>query len=118
MFNPKRKAYSPELDVLRSGRTEISRMLLFSKEDIAGIFMRVGLAFANRNDPEAYESLVELVKEVRKFGEPKGRLHRLLSHIERYPVSLPWLVGLIIPVATILILLYFLLTGQRIPFPT
>jgi hypothetical protein len=117
VFNPKRKAYSPELDVLRSGRTEMSRMILFSKKDISRMFMRVGLAFAQNDDPEAFESLTELINEVRKFGEPKGRLHRLLGHIERYPVSLPWLVGLVIPLTTLAILLYYLLSGQKIPFP-
>lgn len=117
VFNPKRKAYSPELDVLRSGRTEMYRMILFSKKDISRTFMRVGLAFAQNDDSEAFESLTELIKEVRKFGEPKGRLHRLLAHIERYPTSLSWIVGLMIPITTIVVLLYFLLSGQGIPFP-
>jgi hypothetical protein len=117
MFNPKRKAYSPELDVLRSGKTEIERMLLFSKEDTSRMFMRVGLAFVRNDDPEAFESLRELTAKVKEYGEPKGRLHKLLGHIERYPVSLPWLVGLVIPLTTLALLIYYLLSGQQITLP-
>lgn len=87
-FNPKRKVYKPEFDLLRSGKTEFCRMLLFSREEIPEFFlMNFGLAFVRNDNPEAFYYLKQLVGEVQKYGEPKGRFRRFLSGMEKYSHS-------------------------------
>ena len=68
LFNPKRKIYSPEFDVLRSGKHQINRMLMFSKEDISQFFMDFGLAFVSGKDPEAFSKLKEIIERYKSIG--------------------------------------------------
>ena len=70
--NKKRKAYSPEFKLLAKGKTQIHRMLLFSKENVSGLFTKFGLSFVRGEDQQAFSNLKELVTEVKKYGEPKG----------------------------------------------
>jgi len=112
-FNSKRKVYSPEFDKLRSGKHQIGRMLMFSTEkNIPDLFRNFGLTLIRNDDPEAFSNLNELIKEVEKYGEFKGRMGRFLSGLERYPNSLPWLISFIIIVIGII---YYILSGQRLP---
>ena len=112
IFNPKRKVYSPEFDLLRSGKNEICRMLMFSRENIPELLMNFGLAFARNDDPEAFSMLQQLVCKVRKYGEPKGRFRRFLGTIEQYPHASPLILTVIILAIG---LLYYLFSGQRLP---
>jgi len=112
VLNPRREVYSPEFDVLRSGKNEICRMLMFSKDNISELLMRFGLAFVRNDDPEAFSVLRQIVDEVREYGEPKGRFRRFLSGIERYPIASPLLLTTIIIVIAIV---YYFVSGQRLP---
>lgn len=111
-FNPKRKVYTREFNLLRSGKTEISRMLMFSKENISELFMKFGLAFIQSDDPEAFSILQQIIGKVRECGELKGRFHRFMSGIERYPHASPLILTIIIVVIAIL---YYYLSGQQLP---
>lgn len=112
IFNPKRKVYSPEFDLLRAGKNEICRMLMFSRDKIPELLMNFGLAFARNDDPEAFSMLQQLVCKVRKYGEPKGRFRRFLSSIEQYPHASPLILTVII---LAIALLYYLFSGQHLP---
>jgi hypothetical protein len=112
-FNPRRKVYAPEFDKLRCGRNQISRMVMFSEMEYLPYLLRdFGFAFIRNDSPEAFSSLNQLIKEVEKYGELKGRIGRFLSGLERYPNSLPWLIPIVIIVIGIV---YYLLSGQRLP---
>lgn len=113
-FNPRRKVYSPEFDTLRSGKNEISRLLMFSEDNISRLFMDLGLAFVRSDDPKAFLSLKQLVLRVREYGEPKGRLSRLLSGIEQYPHASPVILTIII---IAIALAYYIISGQSLPIP-
>jgi len=111
-FNPKRKVYAQEFDLLRSGKNEICRMLMFSKDNISDLLMKFGLAFVRNDDPEAFSILQQLVDKVREYGEPKWRFRRFLSGIEQYPHASP----LILTIITVVIaIIYFFVSGQRLP---
>jgi len=112
IFNPKRKVYRPEFDILRSGKNEICRMLMFSRKKIPDYLMKFGLAFVREDNPKAFFHLKQLLKETRKYGEPKGRFRKFLSALEHYPHSLPWILTIII---TIFALIYYFISGQRLP---
>lgn len=112
IFNPKRKVYSPEFDLLRTGKNEVCRMLMFSKDNISELLMNFGLAFVRNDDPEAFSMLQQLVCKVRKYGEPKGRFRRFLSAIEQYPHASPLILTIII---LAIALLYYLFSGRHLP---
>jgi hypothetical protein len=112
IFNPKRKVYAPEFDLLRCGKNQISRMLMFSTSNISNLFMNFGLAFARNDNPEAFSNLKQLIKEIQEYGPLKGRTRRFLSGIEEYPHSIPWVISLIIIAIAIL---YYFLSGQHLP---
>jgi len=111
LLNPKRKVYGPEFTFLRRGKTEISRMLMFSRENISNLLMNFGLAFLRDDDPEAYEYLAQLLDEVAEYGEPKGRLQRFLGAIETYPQSLTWILTTMIFIVSLLLTIF----GYRPP---
>jgi hypothetical protein len=71
IFNPRRKVYSPEFDLLGCGRPEMCRMLMFSTKDMAEIFVNFGLAMVRMDDPKAYLSLKQLEKAIKEYGEPQ-----------------------------------------------
>lgn len=75
----KRKAYSTEFKLLIKGKTQIKRMVLFSKENIAELFIKFGLAFVRGEDQEAFSNLKKLVNEVLKFGQPTGFFSKFLA---------------------------------------
>lgn len=79
----KRKAYSTEFKLLIKGETQIKRMLLFSEENIAKLFMNFGLSFVRGEDQEAFSNLTKLIKEVLKYGEPKGTFSRFLASLNQ-----------------------------------
>jgi hypothetical protein len=106
LFNPKRKMYAPEFDLLRSGKLEFCRMIMFSKEGVPELLEGFGLAFVRDEDPEAHVHLTKLVKTVCKYGEPKGRLHRLLLIMEQYPHSLAFVLAIIIFIISVLLTLF------------
>lgn len=110
--HPKRSVYTPEFNLIRSGKTEISRMLMFSKDNLSELFMKFGLSFVQNDDPEAFSTLQQIVCRIGKFGEPKGRFQRFLSGIERYPHASPFLLTMIIVIVAIL---YYCLSGQQLP---
>jgi hypothetical protein len=110
-FNPKKKVYGPEFAFLRRGKTEICRMLMFSKEKIPDLLMTFGLAFVRDDDPEAFDKLRQLVEKVREYGEPKGRFQKFLGAIERYPQSLTWILTTIIFIVSLLLTIF----GYRPP---
>lgn len=113
IFNPRRKIYSPEFDTLRTGKNEICRMLMFSKEEkISELLMNFGLAFVRNDDPEAFSMLQQFVDEVKKYGEPKGTFRRFLSGVEQYPHASPLILTIMIVVVAIL---YYCLSGQQLP---
>jgi len=111
-YNPKRKIYAPEFDLLRCGKNEISRMLMFSDDKTPKLLMDFGLAFVRNDDPEAFSNLKQLIERVRKYGEPKGRFRRFLGGLEQYPHSLPFVISMIVIAVAIL---YFVISGQRLP---
>ena len=111
-FHSKRKVYARELNILRSGKTEICRMLMFSTDNVAELLMNFGLAFVRNDDPEAFSMLRQIIKKVKEYGEPKGRVHRLLSGIERYPHASPIVLTIIV---ILIAILYYHLSGQRLP---
>jgi len=112
VLNPRRKVYSPEFDVLRSGKNEVCRMLMFSEANISKLLMKFGLAFVRNDDPKAFSILKQLITKVREYGEPKGRFRRFLSGIEQYPHASPLLITTMIIVIAIL---YYLVSGQQLP---
>jgi len=111
-LHSKRKVYTRELNILRSGKTEICRMLMFSKDNVSGLLMNFGLTFVRNDDPEAFSILKQIIEKVNEYGELKGRVHRLLSGIERYPHASPLVLTIIVIIIGIL---YFHLSGQRLP---
>lgn len=116
-FNPKRKTYKPEFDLLRCGKNEICRMLMFSANripEIPNLLMNFGLAFVREDEPEAFSYLKQIVGRVQEYGEPKGRFRRFLGAIERYPYSSALFLTLLLLAVAIL---YFLITGEKIPMP-
>ena len=111
-FNPKRKVYAPEFNSLRSGKNTISRMLMFSKDEVSALLRDFGLAFVRDDSPEAFSHLKQLINKAEEYGELKGRFRRFLSTIEQYPHALPWILTIILIVAA---LIYYLVSGQRLP---
>ena len=111
-YNSKRKIYAPEFDLLRCGKNEISRMLMFSDDKTPKLLMDFGLAFVRNDDPEAFSNLKQLIERVREYGELKGRFRRFLGGIEQYPHSLPFVISMIVIAVAIL---YFVVSGQRLP---
>lgn len=81
--NKRRKAYSPEFKLLTRGKTQIHRMLLFSKEKVSELFTKFGLSLVRGEDQEAFSNLTELVKEVKKYGEPRGRFYGFLATLKQ-----------------------------------
>jgi len=110
-FNPKRKLYEPEFNLLRSGKSAICRMLMFSEEKIPELLMNFGLAFVRDDNPEAFSYLRQLVGKIREYGEPKGRFHRFLSLIEQYPHSFTLILSIVIFMTSLL----FTIFGYRPP---
>lgn len=86
--NVKRKAYSLEFNLLSKGKTQIQRMILFSKKNVSEMFLKFGLPFVKGEDEEAFSNLQELINEVRAYGEPRGRLYSLLGTIKDMRVFL------------------------------
>jgi len=84
--NARRKAYSPEFKVLIKGRTQISRMLLFSKENVTKLFTNFGLSFVRHEHQEAFSNLKDLVSEVKKYSKPRGRFSRFLASMSQVKV--------------------------------
>lgn len=105
--NRKRKAYSPEFKLLKKGKTQIYRMILFSKEKVSDMFMKFGLSLVRGDDQEAYSNLAELVKEVRKYGKPKGRFSEFLATIKQIKVLLLFVTVIIELIIVILKILGF-----------
>jgi len=110
-FNPRRKMYAPEFNSLRSGKSEICRMLIFSKKKTPKLLMNFGLAFVRNDDPEAFSYLKQLVKKVGEYGEPKGRVRKFLARMERYNRSLTFILSIIIFVFSLLLTIF----GYRPP---
>jgi hypothetical protein len=102
-FNPRRRVYADEFQMLESGKRQIERMLLFSEEKVSGLFANLGLALVTGNDTMAYFFLRLLVRETQQYGELQGRLSRILSQVTRYEV-------IIVSLLTILgaVIAYFL----------
>jgi len=111
-LNSQRKIYAPEFNSLRSGKNAISRMFMFSQDEIGDLLRKLGLAFVRDDSPEAFSQLRELVRKAKEYGELKGRIGRFLSTIERYSNALPWILTLAFMVAG---LVYFVVSGQRLP---
>jgi len=101
--NLKRKVYAPEFNLLISGKTEIRRMLLFSKEKIPELLMNFGLSFVRGEDQEAFSSLTRLVERVKIYGEPRGRFRRFLAGLEQYPTFFNFLLSMAIFVVSVVL---------------
>ena len=114
-FNPRRRVYSPELDLFRSGKAEVCRMIMFSTKNVAELLMNLGLAMVRNDDPTAYSTIKQLEEIVKEYGEPKGRFHRFLGGIERYPHTSPLILTIIV---LIIAVIYYLLSGQSLPLKT
>lgn len=106
LFNPKRKVYGPEFDLLRCGKNEICRMIMFSKEEEPELLMKLGLAFVRNDNPEAFSNLTQLVKKVTEYGEPKGRFRRFLSGIEQHRHSLTLILGTIVFIVSVVFTIF------------
>jgi len=104
-FNPKRKMYGPEIDLLVRGRSSFHRMVMFSKKENANTLMNFGLAFVRADHPEAFSNLKKLNDEILKYGEPKGRFHGFFSMMERYPHSTRLIVTTVVIVVSIILIL-------------
>jgi len=113
IFNPRRRMYSPEFNILRCGKEEFGRLLMFSKKNNAKLLMDFGLSFGKNDDPKAYEKLKELIQDIKNYGEPAGRVKRFLGVFDQYPHSLPFFLSLTI---LLIAIAYFIFTGQRLPF--
>jgi len=107
-FNPKRRAFSPEINILRSGEQEIRRMVWFSKEASTWL-MKFGLAFVRNDNPEAFSYLRQVIKNIEEYGGAKGRLHRLMSRIEQYPTALPFILSITSLVISTILAIYLAL---------
>lgn len=105
-FNPKRRLYAPEFNFLRCGKDEFYRMLFFSKEATPELLMRFGLAFVRNDDSMAYSHLTKLVKLVCEYGEPKGRMRRVLGNIEQYSNSLTFVLALVVLIISLLLTIF------------
>lgn len=106
LFNRKRKIYAPEFDLLRCGKTEVCRMIMFSKEETPELLMNFGLAFVRNDNPEAFSNLTQLVNKVAEYGEPKGRFSGFLSRIEQYRHSLALILGIIVFIVSVLFTIF------------
>jgi hypothetical protein len=113
VFNPRRKVYSPEFDFLRCGKTEVCRMFMFSQKNVHELLISFGLSMVRNNDAEAFTAIKQIGDIVKEYGEPKGRFHRSLSIIENYPHASPLILSSII---LIIAIIYYLLSGQALPF--
>lgn len=113
LFNSKRKVYRPEFDLLRSGKTEFCRMLIFSREGTSELLMNFGLAFVRDDNPEAFSNLKRIVEKVEEYGEPKGRFRRFIGMLEQYPHSIELILAIIIFIISLL----FTILGYRPPTP-
>jgi len=105
-FNPKRRLYAPEFNFLICGKEEFYRMLLFSKEATPELLMKFGLAFVRNDDSEAYTHLTRLVKLVCEYGEPKGRMRRVLGNIEQHSQSLTFVLAIVIFIISLLLTIF------------
>jgi hypothetical protein len=113
MFNRKRKVYSPEFGLLRCGKNQISRMLMFSNNNnVPKLFRAFGLAFVREDYPTAFTNLEKIVGEVKKYGKLKGRIRSALGLMEQYPTSTPLVISTTI---LIMALVYYFLFGQSLP---
>jgi hypothetical protein len=95
MFNPKRKEYAHEFNMLISGKNQIRRMLLFSEEKIADLLTSFGLALVHNEDSKAFSVLNKIINEARKYGKLEGRIQRFLSSLEKYPHLLTFFISII-----------------------
>jgi len=69
--------------------------------------MKFGLSFVRGEDQEAYSNLTELVKEVREYGEPKGRVSEFLANIKRIRILLLFVTVIIELIIVVLKILGF-----------
>jgi hypothetical protein len=106
LFNPRRKVYAPEFNLVRCGKLEVYRMLMFSKKDVSNLLMNFGLAFVRNDEPQAFSHLTELVKQIREYGEPKGRFHKYLTALEQYPNSLSFVLAAIVFIISLLFTIF------------
>ena len=100
-LNSKRSVYSPEFNVLRKSQRAISRMIMLGQEQIHECFLSFGMAFAEGNDPKAYDNLKRIVNNTMEFGEPVHRIAGFFSRIERYPRSTVLVLGVIVLILAI-----------------
>lgn len=91
-FNPRRKAYADEFNILRNGRALICRMLLFDNRPLGDAFVSFGLALARGDDPSAYTHLKEIVSWTKGYGESASRTQRILNIFEKYPRFMEFIV--------------------------
>jgi hypothetical protein len=101
-LNKRRKIYSPEFTILRKSNIAICRMLMFGQEYVAELFTNFGLALATGDDPKAFGYLCRLVSNAREFGEPIGRIEKILNKIERYPKAINLLIYTVVFVVALL----------------
>ena len=104
-FNPKRKVYAPEINLLVNAEVETSRMVMFSKNNIEKLMMKLGLAFVRNDDPNAFSYFKQLVNEVQDFEyrKPKGRIRSFLTEVEAYPNFFKLLFSIVVFVVPIIL---------------
>jgi hypothetical protein len=111
-YNAHRKVYSREFGLLICGKTELSRMVMFSNDETSQLLLDFGLAFGRNDDPEAFAKLKQLTERVREYGEPAGKISRFLGIVEQYPHSLPFILTILILAIAIV---YYVISGQQLP---
>jgi len=103
IFNyPKRKIYSPEFNLLISGKNQIKRMLLFSEEKISELLINFGLALIHDEDSKAFSISKKLICEAKKYGKLEGRLQKILAGMEKYPHFLTFVLSILAVILAIL----------------
>lgn len=83
--NSRNKMLSNELKTLENGNKSVKRMILFSTQDLMGMFERFALAFIHSRDADSFFTVKDIINEARLFGEMKSLTQRALGRLERYP---------------------------------
>lgn len=83
--NSRNKMLSSELKAIENGSKSIKRMILFSTQDVTGMFERFALAFIHNRDSDSFFMVKDIMDEARLFGELKSFTQRAFGRLERYP---------------------------------